>query len=93
MASRSIGHYEVENIHVRSGTLLEEYLLFVGAEYGIQEREAIHEYVLSMICESHVPTVTEDELADEQVYNGLTDEYHLRYQGGWEAPPLSRSRT
>lgn len=37
------------------------------------------EYILSMICKSHLPSVNEKGLSDVQVYKGLTDEYDLVY--------------
>lgn len=34
-----------------------------------------------MICEAHLPTVSEDDLADAQVYKGLTEKNDLGHYG------------
>lgn len=38
------------------------------------------EYILSMICKASFHFLRGDELIDEQVYRGLTEEYDLGYQ-------------
>lgn len=51
-----------------------------GATYGMQAKKAIPECVLSMIYESHFPTVTEGELTDDHV-QGTDGGIHLLVLG------------
>lgn len=44
-------------------------------------REVSSEYIISIICKAHFPSVSEDELTDKQVYRGPTEEHDLGYQG------------
>lgn len=43
----------------------------------MQAREAVWEYVLEMIRESHFPTTNEHDMTDDQLLSGLTDEFDL----------------
>lgn len=52
-----------------------------GEGIGIFARETIPEYILDIIREAHYPSVSEDDLTDEDVYRGLTEEKDFGYQG------------
>lgn len=44
-----------------------------GAHFGMQAKEAVPEYIVEMIRESHSQTANEDDVTDDQAYKELTD--------------------